>query len=245
MIKYSGMETVYLKTEEGQIDLDDLRKKIIDCRAIIINSPSNPTGRVESINTLKEIESLANQYGVFVISDEVYKDLIYIQKNYSIAGPHVITINSFSKTYGMCGLRVGYLWSLDNTLIKDIIQMKTHTSMNTNILGQAMAMKATKTPRSFIREQLKVWQDRRNLLYNGLKKIDPDLWNPEGAFYMLPKIEKSAEFVWDMYRKYDVISYMGAWFGAPGRVRFSYALDKKKIEEGLFRINEYLNSRHL
>ena len=241
IIEFAGLETIYLKTLDGRIDLDDFKEKVIDCRAIIINSPSNPTGRVESIETLKVIESLTSQYGVYVISDEVYKDLIYVRENYLIQGPHVITINSFSKTYSMCGFRVGYLWSLDNTLVQDVISMKTHSSMNTNILGQSMAYEATKVPQSFIDKQLNIWKDRRNFLYNGLKKMGFNLWNPEGAFYMLPAIEDPLDFVWDMYTKYNVVIYLGDWFGAPGRVRFSYALNKDKIEDGLSRISDYLH----
>lgn len=240
LVEFAGMEPVYLKTNQGRIDMDDFRVKVKDCRAVLINSPSNPTGRVEAISTLKEIEALTNEYGVFVLSDEVYKDLIYVRENYLIQGPHVVTINSFSKTYAMCGFRVGYLWSLDNKLVQDVIAMKTHTSMNTNILGQEMAFEATKVPRKFIDDQLIIWQERRDLLYNGLKALGLDLWNPEGAFYMLPKIDNAPDFVWDMFTKYNVITYLGDWFGAEGRVRFSYALDTKKIEEGLVRIGEYL-----
>ena len=237
------MEPVFIKTNLGRIDMDDFREKVKDCRAVLINSPSNPTGRVEAISTLKEIETLTSELGVFVLSDEVYKDLIYVRENYLIQGPHVVTINSFSKTYAMCGFRVGYLWSLDNKMVQDVIAMKTHTSMNTNILGQEMAFEATKVPRKFIDDQLKIWQERRDLLYTGLKDAGLELWNPEGAFYMLPKIDNAADFVWDMFTKYNVITYLGDWFGAEGRVRFSYALDTDKIEDGLARINEYLGER--
>ena len=115
--------------------------------------------------------------------------------------------------------------------------------MNTNILGQDMAFEATKIPRTFIDDQLIIWQKRRDLLYTGLKDAGLDLWNPEGAFYMLPQVENASDFVWDMFTQYDVITYLGAWFGAPGRVRFSYALDTDKIDEGLNRINDYLKER--
>ena len=184
LIEYANLEPVYIQTVEGRIDMDDFRSKVDQCRAVIINSPSNPTGRVESIDSLKEIEKLTSERGIYVLSDEVYKDLIYLRNNYLIEGPHVVTINSFSKTYAMCGFRVGYLWSLDKTLVQDIINMKTHSSMNTNILGQEIAFEATKVPRKFIDDQLKIWMQRKDLLYTGLKKLNMDLWNPEGAFYM-------------------------------------------------------------
>ena len=70
-----------------------------------------------------------------------------------------------------------------------------------------------------------------------------NLWNPEGAFYILPEIDNAPDFVFDMFTKYDVISYMGDWFGSPKRVRFSYALDTEKINEGLNRISDYLKER--
>ena len=143
----------------------------------------------------------------------------------------------------MCGFRVGYLWSLDNKLINDAISIKTHTSMNTSILGQEMAYEATKVPRSFIDDQLVIWEERRNLLYNGLKDLGFDLWNPEGAFYMMPKVDNALDFVWDLYSQYDVITYLGDWFGSPGRIRFSYALNVDKIEEGLLRIHNYLKTK--
>jgi len=245
LVKYAGMEPVYADLIDGRIDLDDFKKKIKDCKAVIINSPSNPTGRVESIETLKLIEKLTANLGTYVLSDEVYKDLIYVRENYLIKGPHVVTINSFSKTYAMCGLRIGYLWSLDQKLVNNIIEMKTCTSMNTNILGQEMAYEATKTPRSFIKKQVEIWEQRRDLIYEGLSGMGLDLWKPEGAFYVLPKIKNPTNFVWNMFKKYKVIAYPGNWFGVNDRVRFSYALDIDKIKEGLKRVRKYLGTAGL
>ncbi len=241
--KFAGLEPVFTESVNGKIDFEDFKEKVQDCKAVIINSPSNPTGRVEEIETLKKIEKLTEELGVYVLSDEVYKELIYGRENYLIKGSKVITINSFSKTYAMCGFRVGYMWSTNKEIIKKVIEMKTHTSMNTNILGQEMALQATKTPQSEINNQVKIWKERRDLIYNGLKDLGLDVWSPEGAFYILPKIENPKQFVLDMYNKYNVITYLGEWFGAPDRVRFSYALDKEKIEEGLRRVKEYLESR--
>jgi aspartate aminotransferase len=236
MARFAGMEPVYTDLVEGRIDFDDFEEKVRDCKAVIINSPSNPTGRVEDIGTLKKIEKLTTDLGIYVLSDEVYKDLIYVRQNYLIEGPHVVTINSFSKTYAMCGFRVGYLWSLDKELVSQIIATKTHTSMNTNILGQEMALEATRVPRSFVEEQVKVWKQRRDLIYQGLSDLGLELWKPEGAFYVLPKIRNPRDFVWNMFKKHNVITYMGEWFGSDNRVRFSYALDVEKIEEGLKKV---------
>jgi len=240
LVEDAGMEPVYTDLIEGRIDFDEFKKKVKNCKAVIINSPSNPTGRIESMETLKKIEKLTNDLGIYVLSDEVYKDLIYERENYLIKGPHVITVNSFSKTYAMCGLRIGYFWSLDKGLVNKVIEIKTCTSMNTNILAQEMAYEAIKIPKSFIKNQLKIWIRRRDFIYESLLNIGLDLWKPEGAFYVFPKIKNSEDFVWNLFKKYKVITYPGEWFGSKDRVRFSYALDIDKIKEGLERVKKYL-----
>jgi aspartate aminotransferase len=240
ILKYAGMKPVYTDLKQGRIDLDDFRKKIKGCKAILINSPSNPTGRIEDIETLREIEEVTEKLGIYVVSDEVYKDIIYERENYIIKGSHVITVNSFSKTYAMCGLRVGYLWSLDQEFVNKIIEMKTHTSMNTNLVGQDMALKAMKSPKSYVTNQLKIWRKRRDIIYEGLKEIGLSLWKPEGAFYVLPKTPQPKKFATKLYTDYKVIVYLGSWFGAPSRIRLSYALDENEIKEGLNRIKDCL-----
>ncbi|MBN1794019.1 MAG: pyridoxal phosphate-dependent aminotransferase [Candidatus Omnitrophica bacterium] len=238
IIKLAGMEPVYTDLVGGRIDLDDFKKKIKKCRAVLINSPSNPTGRIELIETLKEIERITSKLGVYVVSDEVYKDLIYERENYHIQGDHVITVNSFSKTYAMCGVRVGYLWSSDQSIADKVIELKTHTSMNTNLVGQDMALRAMAAPREYILNQQQIWRGRRDLIYKGISELGFEVWKPEGAFYILPKCKNAREFLTTLYCDYKVIAYLGEWFGAPDHIRLSYALDAKEIEEGLGRITE-------
>ena len=236
IVKYAGMQPVYTKLVKGRIDINDFYLKVKECKAVLINSPSNPTGRIESIDTLKEIEEITRKLGIYVVSDEVYKDLIYERENYLINGEHVITVNSFSKTYAMCGVRVGYLWSSDQSIVDKAISIKTHTSMNTNLVGQDMALRAMKVPKSYINKQLKIWFKRREIMYKGLLDLGMDLWKPEGAFYVFPRVKKPNEFVWKLYQKYKVITYLGEWFGDPERIRLSYALDENEIKEGLDKI---------
>ncbi|HNY64834.1 MAG TPA: pyridoxal phosphate-dependent aminotransferase [Deltaproteobacteria bacterium] len=243
LVRYAGFEPVFTDLKDGRIVPEDFLEKVRDCKVVLINSPSNPTGRVEAIETLQAIEKATEELGVYILSDEVYKDLIYVRENYLIKGPHVVTINSFSKTFAMTGLRVGYLWSLDTELVKTVIEMKSHTSMNTSIIAQEMAYAATRVPKTYIDEQIRIWEARRDLIYKGMVDIGLDLWKPEGAFYVLPRIEDPEDFVWDMFHEHKIITYLGAWFGAPDRVRFSYALDVDKIEEGLHRVEQYLKTR--
>ncbi len=236
VIELAGMVSVYTDLVDGRIDLDDFKKKVKGCRAVLINSPSNPTGRVEDIGTLKAIEKITKELGVYVVSDEVYKDLIYERENYHLQGNHVITVNSFSKTFCMCGVRVGYLWSADKSIVEDVCEMKTHTSMNTNLLGQDMALAVMKTPKEYVRHQQQIWRARRDFIYKGFCNLGFELWRPEGAFYILPRCKNARKFLTVLYQDYKVITYLGEWFGAPDHIRLSYALDIRQIEEGLNRI---------
>ncbi len=243
-VRLAHMEPVYYELVNGKIDFERFKKDVQGCRAVLINSPSNPTGTVQDLEVLKKIEKLAQELGVYIISDEVYKDLIYERKNYLMENGNVLTVNSFSKTFAMCGFRVGYLYAREKEIIKKVIEMKTHTSMNTNILGQAMAYEATKVPRTHIEAQTEIWKKRRDLIYEGLRELGLDLWKPEGAFYVFPKMKNSEKVVSDLYHKYQMIVYDGAWFGDPERVRFSYALDVEKIKEGLRRLRGYLSKEY-
>lgn len=243
--RYANLEAKFYDLDKGKINLENFKKNLEGCCAVMINSPSNPTGSIQEIPVLRQIEKITQEKGIYIVSDEVYKDLIYERENYFFKGKHVITINSFSKTFAMCGLRVGYLYSTDPEVLDVCIGYKTHLSMNTNILGQEMAYAATKTPRSHVKTQVKIWKERRDLIYQGLVDLGLDLWKPEGAFYVFPKFENSNRVVNDLFYDHRIITYDGAWFGCPGRVRFSYALDVSKIREGLRRLEKYMKKRGL
>ncbi len=243
IIQASGHQPVYTKLINGRIDVNDLKRKVKSAKVVLINSPSNPTGRVESLSTLHLIEELTHKYGAYIVSDEVYKDLIYVRSNYNVKGKNVITINSFSKTYSMCGLRIGYLYARDSEIVAGVINLKTHTSMNTNVLGQQMAIKALAVPPAYIAKQTNIWLERRDFIYEELRAMGFSLWKPEGAFYVLPRIKNASRVVNDLYYDYKVIVYDGAWFGEPDRIRLSYALDINKIKEGLARIQNYISDK--
>lgn len=241
--RYANLKVKFYDLEDGKINVDNFETNLKGCVAVIINSPSNPTGTVQEIDTLKTIEIMVQNSGAYIISDEVYKDLIYERENYTFKGDHIITINSFSKTFAMCGFRVGYLYSNDQEVIDACLAMKTHTSMNTNILGQEMAFEAIKVPVEYIDQQVSIWKERRDTIYNGLIALGLDLWKPEGAFYVFPKFDNSNQVVNDLYYQHKLIVYDGSWFGAPDRIRLSYALNIEKIREGLERIENYLSTK--
>lgn len=241
-VRLAHLEIEYYDLVDGKINLEALKSRMPGAHAILINSPSNPTGVTQDPATLKEIERLSSELGLYILADNVYRDLIYEGEFYEMKGENVITIDSFSKTYSMCGFRVGYLYSQDQDIIDKIVEIKTHSSMNTNILAQEMALQALKAPKSYIAEHLAIWSARRERIYQGMKKLDLDVWKPEGAFYIFPKINNPNQAITALYYDYNLIAYDGTWFGAPDRVRFSYALDIEKIDEGLKRLEKYLKS---
>jgi aspartate/methionine/tyrosine aminotransferase len=243
LIEKNHLVPVIVHTTKGKINMDEFLSKIEGCKAVIINSPSNPTGRLQDIADLKVIEKRTQELGIVLLSDEVYKDLIYERENYDLSGPHVVTINSFSKTFAMCGFRVGYVFSNDLSIIEKIVALKTHSSMNTNILGQEMAYHAICAPKSYTSEQVSIWKERRDLIYTRMQEMGLSVWKPEGAFYIFPKIADSLSFSEELFKKHKVITYPGDWFRQPGHVRFSYALDVDKITLGLKRVSAFLESR--
>ena len=243
-VTLAGMTPVYYDLEKGKINYDTFERAVQGCRAVMINSPSNPTGTVQEVDTLKKIEDLCNNLGIYILSDEVYKDLIYVRENYPMKGKRVVTINSFSKTYAMCGLRLGYFHTLDRDLVERVVDMKSHTSMNTSIVSQAMGLAAMKERPTYVAAHVPIWKERRDLIYQRLSDLGLDVWNPEGAFYVMPKIKDSTRAMHDLYHHYHMITYDGVWFGAPDRLRFSYALDTEKIEEGMQRLKKFLETEY-
>ncbi|NTW21989.1 aminotransferase class I/II-fold pyridoxal phosphate-dependent enzyme [Candidatus Falkowbacteria bacterium] len=239
-VVFAGMTPEYYDLADGKVVLEELEEKMRGMRAIMVNSPSNPTGTLQTPEVLKAIEEMAHRLGVYIIADNVYRDLVYVGEFYQLKSEKVITVDSFSKTYSMCGYRVGYVHAYDQGIIDRIVEMKTHTSMNTNILAQEMALAALKSPQSYIDEHLEIWRERRDRIYGGMKDLGLDLWQPEGAFYVFPRFDDPNKVVNELYYEYNIITYDGTWFGAPDRVRFSYALDVDKIDEGLKRLGEYI-----
>jgi aspartate aminotransferase len=243
-VAFAGMTPVFYELEKGKINYDAFEKIVRGCRAVLINSPSNPTGTVQEVETLKRVERLCNDLGIYLLSDEVYKDFIYERENYPMHGKRVVTINSFSKTYAMCGLRLGYFYTPDRTLVEDAVEMKSHTSMNTSLASQAMGLAAMGERADYVAAHVPVWKKRRDIMCQGLCDLGLDLWKPEGAFYVFPKIKNATRAMHDLYYAYRVITYNGEWFGAPDRLRFSYALDAPKIEEGLRRLGIFLKNEY-
>ncbi len=232
-----------------QIHPEDLEEKITNrTKAIILNTPSNPTGTVLSKKVLEDIADIAVEHDLIVFSDEAYEKFVFGKsKHVSMASlngmhDHVLTCHSFSKSYAMPGFRLGYVAGHPE-LVREISKIHIFTSLAASTANQYGALAALRMKKSYTEKMRRSYDERRKLTLNLLKNT-PSLHvevNPEGAFYVFPRItnkQKSSEFVHSMLKKAKVLMVPGNEFGKKGEgfVRISYATKKEKIKEAFERL---------
>ncbi|MFH0830427.1 MAG: pyridoxal phosphate-dependent aminotransferase [Candidatus Aenigmatarchaeota archaeon] len=216
-------------------------------RAIIINTPANPTGAVYTKKTLEEIADIARDNDMMIVSDEAYEKFVFGKAKHVSIGSlngmndYVLTLQSFSKTYGMPGFRVGYAAG-PKKVIDVMREMHLFASMCAPTISQIAAVAALKGPQDSIRRHTIEYGKRREFLLKRLEELgfvcDCD---PEGAFYMFPKVPgkmTSVNFAHWLMKEAKVLVVPGSDFGryGEGYVRFSYSTAMPKIVEGLERI---------
>lgn len=246
-----GVPVSFTVREEDNFQFNpaEIEEKITSqTKAIILNSPGNPTGAVSSKKDVKEIARIADEHEVFVISDEVYDEIIYSGAHHSIGGytDFAITVNAFSKTYAMTGLRLGYLHARED-VVEEILKIHQYVQASTCSLSQAAALAALKSGSEYTRGMVKTLKKRRDLIVNLLSEIEGvKCQKPEGAFYVFPNVSElgsSAELAMAILKNIGVIVTPGTAFGKRGEgyIRLSYATSEENIVEGLGRIAKYLN----
>jgi len=245
--------SLQLKAENNwEIDPDELNR-IADKKktgALIINSPSNPTGAVLSRKTLEEIADVAIENDFYVFSDEAYEKIIYEKKHISMASlngmeDYVITLQTFSKSYAMCGYRVGYAAG-PSDIISAMIKMHPYSTISAPTISQMLAVKALSMGNSYTNSMVKEYKKRRNLIFKRLNAMGLATRKPEGAFYAFSNIRKfdtlSMHFSKRLMNRAKVAVMPGSEFGrfGEGFIRCSFATDYKKIEEAMDRMEKYL-----
>ncbi len=210
---------------EFKLKADDVAEKITNkTKAIILNSPSNPTGAVMEKEDIKAIADLSMDKDFLIISDEIYEKIIYDKKHYSPAkySDNVITINGFSKTYAMTGLRIGYL-TANETYCEELFKIHQNSIACANSTAQRGAYEALTGPQDEVHKMVNEFKNRRDLIVTRLNDMGYETVNAEGAFYVCPKIEDK-EFV-KKAADAGVVTVSGASFGSNGEglVRMSYA----------------------
>ena len=240
---------------EGGFVLDPglLAEKITAAtRAVIINSPNNPTGAVIPESTLKTIGQLARQHNFFVLSDETYEHFVYGDAKFvsmaRLFNPDdrlFMVVGSLSKTYAMTGWRVGYCLA-HSDLIEKLVQFQSHQTGNPTSISQAAALAALKSDPNLVEEMRTVYAKRRKFVLEEVNQI-PGMSCPPpgGAFYIFPNIQAalektgihtSQEFTRFLIREARVAVVPGSAFGQEGYIRISYATSMENLTEGLNRI---------
>ena len=237
-----------------EIDPDDIRKAADrkKSHALIINSPANPTGNVLSRKTLEEIADIAIEYDIYVFSDEAYEKIIYGKKHVSLASlngmeDYAITLQTFSKSYAMCGYRLGYC-----VAPKDIVQAMTKIHMYSTIcaptISQMVGAKALQMSSKYTQAMVKEYKRRRDLVVKRLNELGMHTVKPEGAFYAFANIgnfsKDSFHFANTLLKKAKVAVVPGSEFGKNGEgyIRCSFATDYRLIENAMSRIEKFLKA---
>ena len=225
---------------EFKLKAEDVEEKITDkTKAIMLNSPSNPTGAVMEKEDIKAIADLSMDKDFLIISDEIYEKIIYNKKHYSPAkySDNVITLNGFSKTYAMTGLRIGYLTANEN-YTENLLKIHQYNIACASTTAQRGAYEALSGPQGEVEKMVSEFQRRRDLIVSRLNEIGYETVNAEGAFYVFPKIEDE-DFVMKA-AKAGVITVPGIAFGSNGKghVRMSYANSYENIEKAMNLLEE-------
>ncbi|GEM46981.1 pyridoxal phosphate-dependent aminotransferase [Deinococcus cellulosilyticus] len=250
MVTFAGGVPVFVDTpaEEGYaLDPEKVRAAVTHRTvAIMINSPSNPTGVVYPEATIRALVELCVEKDLLLITDEMYEHIIYDEKHVSAATygwDHVLTINGASKAYAMTGWRIGYAAGPEH-LIKAMNAIQGQSTSNANSVAQYAALEAIRDSRQYIDFAREKFRERRDFIVSELNHMGLPTPTPQGAFYVMvdttsihaDEIEAARRILDDA----KVAVVPGTDFRAPGRIRISYATSMENIQEALRRIGTLL-----
>ena len=222
-------------------------------KVLLIGYPNNPTGAIMEREDLEKLADFAQKYDLIVISDEIYGDLRYSGSDHVCFAQlpnmqdRTIVLNGFSKAYAMTGWRIGY--ALGNPdFIAAMTKIHQYTMLCAPITAQMAAVEALRHGEKYMKNMVAEYNRRRKLIYEGLKKMGLDSFEPKGAFYIFPNITStgynSSEFAEALINSEHVALVPGNAFGqsGEGHVRCSYATSIEKISEALARIENFLKN---
>jgi aspartate/methionine/tyrosine aminotransferase len=241
---------VFLPTEDNgfQIDPAALAAALTPrTKAIILTSPNNPTGCMYSKETLDAIHEVLKDRPVFVICDDVYRTLTYVDGYHSFAEyqdmrDRIVVVQSFSKPYAMTGWRVGYL--LADKAVKSRLEV-FHQYAVTSVPAfiQPACVKALESDTA---PMVEIFRKRRDYIYRRLTDMGFAIQEPQGAFYVFVDVRKygmdSITFCERMLRESLVGAIPGIYFGTEGYIRLSYCYSDADLKEGLDRIERFIKS---
>jgi aminotransferase len=247
--------TIATKVEDNfQVTAEAIERKITPrTKALLIGYPNNPTGAVMTRENLVHIGQLAAQHDLLVISDEIYDRLVYGRAHVCFAAlpgmrERTITLGGFSKDYAMTGWRLGYA-AAPAGLLAAMRKVHQYTIMSAPTTAQAAGVQALESGDPFVEQMVSEYDRRRRLLVGGLNTLGLDCFEPGGAFYAFPSVERSGMddslFAESLLHEEEVAVVPGSAFGPSGAgyVRMAYATAYEKIEEALNRMERFMR-RH-
>ena len=267
MVKLAGADPVILNTDSStsyKVTPGQVRSAITPrTRALMLNTPSNPTGMVYTREELEAIAEVAVESGIYVITDELYEKILYDgHRHYSIAALHprmkeqALVVNGLSKAYAMTGWRLGY--AAGPAAVMDlVVKFQGQTVMHPSAITQHAAVTALTGSEDFLPPMIKAFDRRRNYIIERLENMEGVACaRPGGAFYVFPDmsaytgrrrpdgrpVDGSLDLAMYLLEAYQVISAPGGAFGTEGCLRFSYATTLDVIEKGMDRVEEGLSS---
>lgn len=236
--------------------IEDLQRAFSDrTKAIVINSPCNPSGAIIPLGTMTWIAEQAIQRKFWIISDEIYEKVTYGCEHIAIASlgqevaDRTITINGCSKSYAMTGWRIGFC-AAPIAVAKAMSNLQDSVTSNATSFAQYGALEALKMSQTDLEPMRKEFESRRDAIVKALNAIDCiNVKSPQGAFYVLPDFSKVLEkcnatdvgFAEMLLDESLVATVPGSVFGAPGHIRLSYACSLKDISTGIGRIQSFVS----
>ena len=258
----AGATPVILETKESdgfKISPEKLERAITkNTRAIVLNSPSNPSGFAYSYDDLEGMAEVVVKKGILVISDDIYEKIVYDDfRFYNIASVGeemkklTVVVNGVSKTYAMTGWRIGYAAGPEN-IISAVTKIQSQNISNPTSISQKAAVEALEGSQDTVFKMVKEFQARRDYIVEKLNNIPGiNCMKPQGAFYVFPdvsslygisfngkKISSSTDLAEYLLDKMDVAVVPGVAFGNDNHIRLSYAMSMENIGEGLKRIGD-------
>lgn len=259
-VKLADGVPVYVEGYESnqfKITPEQLKEVITErTKAVIINSPSNPTGMLYTKEELVALGEVCLEKDVLIVSDEIYEKLIYGgNEHVSIAqiSPELkeqtIIINGVSKSHSMTGWRIGYAAG-NKDIIKAMTNLASHSTSNPTTTAQYGAIAAYKGPQDDVEMMRKAFEERLNVIYQQLIEVPGfTCIKPQGAFYLFPNAQKAAEltgyqnvdeFSTALLEEANVAVVPGSGFGSPNNIRLSYATSLDVLEKAVSRIKEFV-----
>jgi len=230
-----------VSTKTFQLDDSLLERVNGKTKMIVVNSPSNPSGAVFNLKSMKLVADICQDHDVFAMSDEIYENLVYGRKHISLAATddmaqRTITINGFSKSYAMTGWRLGYAVA-PKDIIRQMSKVQQHSVSQAATFSMWGAVAALEGDQSCVKEMRNEFDRRRKYMISELNRMGYETAPADGAFYAFVKVPGDDMKIADRWlEEGHVATTPGSAFDAPGWIRLSYAASMEKLREAMQRI---------